>query len=175
VGKGTIPKPIEAERLVLVACRLEVASALVAGDRAVVERSLDARLPAGWPDAELLEFLPLYSTYLRERPHALGYGVWLLVESGTRTVVGSSGFRGLPDADGELEIGYGIHPDYRNRGYATEAVRALVAWGLSQPGVALVRAHCDPANAPSARVAAKAGLIEDGETGGLMRWVATRG
>jgi RimJ/RimL family protein N-acetyltransferase len=89
---------------------------------------------------------------------------------GTRTVVGSSGFRGLPNADGEVEIGYGIHAAHRSRGYATEAVEALVEWALAQEGVRGVVAHCDPANEPSLRVLAKAGFAEAGARDGLARW-----
>jgi ribosomal-protein-alanine N-acetyltransferase len=85
-------------------------------------------------------------------------------------VVGSAGFLGRPTADGTVEIGYGVHHDHRNGGYATEAVRALVDWVLSQDGVVRVIARCDPANIASVRVLAKAGLEETGEIGGLSRW-----
>ena len=161
---------LDTERLVLIACSLAVADALVS-DRAEAERLLGVALAPDWPDSELLEFLPLYSRYLREHPDALGYGAWLLVERESGMVVGSAGFRGLPKEEGEIEIGYGIHPDYRGRGYAPEAVRALLAWGLAQPGVERVTAHCDPANLPSLRVVAKVGMSADGERDGLTRWV----
>ena len=163
---------IDTARLVLVACPRAVADALVS-DRTEAERLVGARLPNDWPDSELLEFLPLYSRYLREHPNALGYGAWLLVERETATVVGSAGFRGLPNDEDEIEIGYGIHPDHRCRGYATEAARALLAWGLAQPGVGQITAHCDPTNTPSLRVVAKAGMREAGERDGLARWVMT--
>jgi RimJ/RimL family protein N-acetyltransferase len=78
---------------------------------------------------------------------------------------------GKPPDDGEpIELGYGVHPDYRNRGYATEATQALVEWGLSQPGVGRVIAKCDPANAPSVRVLEKIGLTRTGESEGMLLW-----
>jgi ribosomal-protein-alanine N-acetyltransferase len=163
---------VETERLVLIACPLPVADALVS-DRGEAERLLGIRLPSDWPDAELAEFLPFYADDLREHPNAVGYGVWLLVERNSRTVVGSSGFRGRPNAEGELEIGYGIHPDYRNRGFATEAVRVLLAWALAQSGVTRVVVHCDPGNIASSKVAAKAGMSEAGEQDGLRCWLMT--
>ena len=95
------------------------------------------------------------------------------IDTSSRTVVGSSGFRGRPKTEGELEIGYGIHRDYRSRGYATEAVRALIGWGLAQPGVQNIVAHCDRGNVPSLRVAAKAGMRRVGEREGLVRWLMT--
>ncbi len=86
-------------------------------------------------------------------------------------MVGSAGFFGVPTAEGTVEIGYGVHPDQRNRGYATEAARALVAWALSQDTVARVTAHCRPANGASVSVLTKAGLAQSGEIDGLSRWV----
>jgi ribosomal-protein-alanine N-acetyltransferase len=163
---------IKTERLMLIPCPLSVADALV-GSHAEAARLLGVQLPPDWPDPELAEFLPLYANDLRDHPDALGYGVWLLVEQNSRTVVGSSGFRGRPNAEGELEIGYGIHPDYRNRGFATEAVRALLAWGLAQSGVRRIAAHCDPTNTASLRVAAGAGMRKAGERNGLSRWLMT--
>jgi RimJ/RimL family protein N-acetyltransferase len=160
---------IQTERLILFPCPLSVADALVR-DRREAERLLGLGIPADWPDAELVEFLPLYAGYLRKHPEALGYGVWLVVERETRTVVGSAGFRGLPKGEGEVEIGYGVHADSRHRGYATEAVRALIGWALAQSGVTRITAHCDPSNVASLRVVAKAGMREAGERDGLSRW-----
>ena len=132
---------------------------------------LRAALPDGWPDAELAELLPIYAKRLREDPGGLGYGTWVLVERESRTVVGSAGFLGSPTSEATVELGYGIHPDHRNRGYATEAAHALVAWALGQEGVLRVTARCRPANAASLRVLAKAGLEQTGERDGLTRWV----
>lgn len=157
-------------RLELVPCSLSVANAL-AGNVEEGERLLDARLPNEWPDPELAEFLPVYARLLRDDPLLLGYGIWLLIETESRTVVGSAGFQGRPNADGEIELGYGVHTDFRNRGYATEAARALVEWAFKQPGVARITAHCDQANVASRRVVEKAGLIQRGaQTDGRIRF-----
>jgi ribosomal-protein-alanine N-acetyltransferase len=148
-------------RLELVPCLFAVANAL-SDDVEEAERLLDARLPEEWPDPELGEFLPVYAKLLHENPHALGWGVWLRIERESRTVVGSAGFQGRPNTDREVEIGYGVHVDFRNRGYATEAATALVEWALKQPGVKRVTAHCDEDNIPSHRVVEKAGLTRRG-------------
>ncbi len=160
---------IRTERLDVFACPLAVAEGL-RRDRREAEQLLQARLPDGWPDDELAEFLPLYAALLRNDARSLGYGVWLLVERRTPMVVGSAGFHGLPDAEGSVEIGYGIHPDHRNRGYATEAVRALVRWALEQDEVTRVTAHCDPSNIPSVRVAANAGMVAGRDRDGGPLW-----
>jgi ribosomal-protein-alanine N-acetyltransferase len=150
---------VSTPRLELVPCSLSVADAL-SDDVEEIERLLDVRLPNEWPDPELADFLPHYANQLRQDPKALGYGVWLVIERESRTIVGSSGFQGRPNADGDVEIGYGVHADFRNRGYATEAARALVEWAFEQPGVKTVMAHCDQDNIASHRVVAKAGLVQ---------------
>jgi ribosomal-protein-alanine N-acetyltransferase len=148
-------------RLELVPCSLAVANVL-SDEVEKAGRLLDARLPKEWPDPELAEFLPVYAKLLREDPHLLGYGVWLLIGRESRTVLGSAGFQGHPNTDGELELGYGVHADFRNHGFATEAARALVEWAFAQPDVKRVTAHCDQDNIPSHRVVEKAGLTQRG-------------
>ena len=77
-------------------------------------------------------------------------------------VVGSMGFYGPPDraADGalEAEVGYGLVPDARGSGLATEALAAMVA-AAEAVGVR-VRASVLPDNAASIRVLAKCGFTE---------------
>jgi len=65
---------------------------------------------------------------------------WLIVISADNVGAGLAGFKGVPDADGSTEIGYGIDPAYQNKGYMTEAVKALVNWALEQPSCNTVTA-----------------------------------
>ena len=79
------------------------------------------------------------------------------------TVIGGAGFKGTPDKRGDVEIGYGIDAQYRCRGYATEAVNAMTAWALTQPGVRRVLAQTEPGNAISQRVLQKCGFVPCGQ------------
>ncbi|MBB6627828.1 GNAT family N-acetyltransferase [Nocardioides sp. KIGAM211] len=79
------------------------------------------------------------------------------------TVLGTIGFFGPPDepAEGdvpEAEVGYGLVGEARGWGFATEALRALLA-ETDRAGVR-VRASVEPANKPSIRVLAKCGFTE---------------
>ena len=98
------------------------------------------------------------------------FGVWVMIERGSTTVVGDIGFMGPPGEDGDVEIGYCVIPDRRGRGYAGEAVAALVAWALTQPGVGSVSARCDVLNVPSIRVLERAGFLRSSESDGQIRW-----
>ena len=93
-----------------------------------------------------------------------------MIERGSTTVVGDVGFMGPPGEDGDVETGYCVIPDRRGRGYAGEAVQALVAWVLTQPGVGSVSAHCDVLNVPSIRTLERAGFRRSGESEGQIRW-----
>jgi ribosomal-protein-alanine N-acetyltransferase len=61
------------------------------------------------------------------------YTYWLIVIRADKAGAGFIGFKGYPDDDGRTEIGYGIHPACQNKGYMTEAIRALVDWAFSHP------------------------------------------
>ena len=91
------------------------------------------------------------------------YAPWLIaLKNGT--CIGDVCFKGLGD-DGAVEIGYGINPPHEGKGYATEAVDAMVHWAFRQPGVVRVEAETDPGNAASQRVLAKCGFRPTGGFG----------
>lgn len=69
-------------------------------------------------------------------------------------VVGKAGFYRLPD------IGYILHPDVWGRGYATEALTAVVAHVFATRGVERLTADVDPRNAASLRLLDKLGFVE---------------
>ena len=156
----------------LIPCSLELTEAL--SDRTRAEALLDARIPRGWPDAELRGLLRLYDTWLRDDPSFFGYGPWIAVTRERRTVVGSAGFVGKARENGDLELGFGTASRYRKRGYATEAASALVAWGLGRPGVKRIVAECAPDNLASIRVLEKIGMRRRGRKGGMLRWAIER-
>jgi len=98
------------------------------------------------------------------------------IERATKTAVGSCAFKGPPDADGVVEIAYGIEPAHRGRGYAKEATAALTAFALAADGGAhRVIAHTRPENGASASVLRASrfvclGEVNDPEDGLVWRW-----
>ena len=103
-------------------------------------------------------------------PSAECFGVWVIIERESTTVIGDIGFMGPPGEDGDVEIGYSVIPDRRGRGYASDAVRVLVAWALKQPGVGSVAARCDAVNVRSIRVLERAGFVRSSESHGQIHW-----
>ncbi|MFI1582543.1 GNAT family N-acetyltransferase [Embleya sp. NPDC020630] len=93
-----------------------------------------------------------------DNPAWLGeYGHHLIIERDSGLVVGSIGLF-WPPHEGTLEIGYGIVPSRRGRGYAPEAALASAEFALGAPGVHTVSATVELSNPSSVRVLEKAGF-----------------
>jgi ribosomal-protein-alanine N-acetyltransferase len=142
-----------------------VAAALLA-DRELAAGLLGATLPPEWPQPDLLDLLPILAA---ADPEPSGFGAWAMVERASNMVVGDLGFLGPPE-DGLVEIGFSVLPDWRRRGYATEAVRTLLAWAVQQPSVREVVARSDADNIGSAGVLEGAGFSRTGEADGQLTW-----
>jgi len=69
------------------------------------------------------------------------YAIWF-IRTKCGSHIGDLSFKGL-NADGSVEIGYGISEIKQGNGYATEAVNAAVTWALKQPGVFRVEAETE--------------------------------
>ncbi len=91
------------------------------------------------------------------------YAIWF-IELKDGSHAGELCFRGVQPG-GSVEIGYGIAEESRGHGYATEAVDAVTAWALKQPGVCRVDAETDPVNRASQRVLEKCGFVTSGVMG----------
>ena len=74
------------------------------------------------------------------------------------------GGTGLHTRAGERarEIGYWIHADYINQGFATEVAAALTKVAFEVDRVQRIEIHCDPANVRSAAVPRKLGYRLEG-------------
>lgn len=66
---------------------------------------------------------------------------------------------------GRGTIGYWLGRPHWNQGYATEALRRLLAFGFEMFSLREISAYTMPDNAASLRVQAKAGMIDQGEVG----------
>jgi RimJ/RimL family protein N-acetyltransferase len=95
----------------------------------------------------------------RRAPGAPGGWMQLSVEDHeSGQLVGDVGISPVEDEPGVIKIGYTVSPSFQGRGYATEAVGALVAYALETLGADVVRAYASAENLPSIRVAEKVGM-----------------
>jgi RimJ/RimL family protein N-acetyltransferase len=112
---------------------------------------------------------------------ASGYGIWL-IEPGSGTgsgagLVGTAGLRPLEESG--QEIFYSLAPGAWGRGYATEAARAVVKYGLGALGLPEVLAEVDEGNAASVAVVKRLGMtpyaVVPGVLGPMTRYRTTAG
>lgn len=131
------------------------------------EGRLTVHFPEEWPGEDALQVFPIW---LARRERSADPGPWcdgVVVRREDRLAVGSMGFKSPPDATGTVEIGYAVNRSLWGRGYATEAVEAIVAWALTRSEVRRVTAECLESNPASARVLEKSGFLQVGRRRGL--------
>ncbi|MGN6772210.1 MAG: GNAT family N-acetyltransferase [Rhizobiaceae bacterium] len=154
---------IETERLLLRAHRLDDFEAYAAmwADETVT------RYIGGQPFSREMS----WTRFLRYAGHwpVMGFGFWAIEEKGTRGFIGEAGFHELrrelePAIEGTPEIGWTLVPDVHGRGYASEALSALIEWGerrlARQDFVCLI----DHGNLASIRLAQKFGFRREVDT-----------
>ncbi len=98
----------------------------------------------------------------------LGYGFWAVEEKASGRFAGEVGFADFkreiePEIDAP-EQGWSMAPWAQGRGYACEALAATIAWGEYHFGRRDFMCIISPDNAPSIRVAVKAGYREIART-----------
>jgi RimJ/RimL family protein N-acetyltransferase len=97
-----------------------------------------------------------------------GFGLWAMLLRDGETFVGDCGLT-VQQVDGaeEIELGYHVRANFQGRGLATEAAIACRDYARDVLDVDRLIAIIAPDNAPSQRVAEKAGLsLEKRTTGG---------
>jgi RimJ/RimL family protein N-acetyltransferase len=127
---------------------------------------------AMWADPNVTQYIggkPLteeeaWNKFLRYAGHwsLLGFGYWVAEEKATGKFAGEIGFadykRDLePSLKGVPEIGWVLASQAHGKGYATEAVHAIVAWGDEHFHPARTACIIAPENLASIRVAEKCG------------------
>jgi RimJ/RimL family protein N-acetyltransferase len=130
---------------------------------------------AMWADPEVVRFLggkpvareDAWRKFMMAPGHwaLMGFGYWVLRERATGRFVGEAGFGNFkreitPAFGGAPEAGWALASDLHRKGYATEAVTAILAWGdrkfLGARTVCLI----SPENLPSLRLAHALGFAE---------------
>lgn len=138
---------------------------------------LGAEIPEDWPpgdyDRAAMEYF-LEKLIAGGRGAAGWYGWYALRKAEgdmPRTLVGSGGFMGPPDATGKAELGYSIASAWRGQGLATELVGGLVQQATNTGMVRQLIAHTQPENIISQRVLLHNGFVSLGsDANGQLRF-----
>jgi ribosomal-protein-alanine N-acetyltransferase len=149
---------IETERLVLRPFRLEDAKRVqeLAGDPAVAEMT-DA-IPHPYKDGVAQKWIAGIPA-AREAGTGLALAICLKSDG---SFVGTVSLGSINAEHRRAVLGYWIGRPYWNRGYCTEATRALVGYGFRSLGLNRVQAYLFEPNPASSRVLIKIGMRPEG-------------
>lgn len=167
---------IETATLQLIPCGLEHLEAIMR-DKKELGQMLNVKIADGWP--EFPESILHVYQMLKSDPASPEWGYHVFIHTKDQTLVGEGGYKGKPNEDGVVEIGYAIVPEYRRRGLALEAARGLASQAFSHPEVSIVQAHTLPNGTASINVLKKLGMkfmgtVDDPEDGEIFQWMVER-
>lgn len=143
---------------------------LLSENRTKFAQHLGVNIPEHWPAPDLIEALPFFIGLIEQNPSAYMWLVWITVETKAKNIVGGIGFKGSPDMQGTVEVGYDTAEMYRGLGLATEALQGITNWAFEQSQVRRVIAETDKSNFQSHRVLEKAGYLKSGENETIFFW-----
>jgi RimJ/RimL family protein N-acetyltransferase len=158
---------VRSERLELVWLSPRLIEALLDGRREEAAQIGGFVIPAGFPNEHDRRFLALRLRQTKEDPsRGRWYARAIVLPESDRLMIGHIGFHGPPGVNSRrdpdaVEIGYTVFPEHRRRGYATEAVRTLIAAAEAQ-GIRRFIASIGPENEPSVAIVRRLGFVEVG-------------
>lgn len=148
---------LETERLILTPIQLEDMPLLVELDS---NPEVMRFITNGKPQTEehYRKRIPELIAYMDKNP---GLGLWIARLKSTNEFIGWYILKHLPN-NGEVEVGFRIKEQFWNKGYSTEAGKALLKHGFETLGLEKIAAIVRPDNFASQAVIKKIGLKEKG-------------
>lgn len=87
---------------------------------------------------------------------------WGIRPGGNADLIGTCTLSSLDRQNRRAEIGAALAPEHHGRGYAEEAVRAVIDHGFGELGLHRITADVDPRNAPALRLVEHLGFRKEG-------------
>ncbi len=140
-------------------------------EHGIMQRNIGIQVTVESLPDELKEvFQSAYEQAVNDIKNYVWYTVWQIISKTDNCAIGGICFKGCPNIDGEVEIGYGTEPAHQNKGYMTEAVKAVIQWATLQDGVLYVIAETEKFNIASHMVLEKNGMTIYKETDKSLWW-----
>ncbi len=125
-------------------------------DRRKMERNLGVKITDTKLEEPVKEAMRTsLKMVLKNKKDYLWFTNWEIVLKKENRIIGGLCFKGRPDEQGRVEIGFGMQDEHRCKGYTTEAVKELINWAFIQEKVLSVIAETEKDNLPSHRVLEK--------------------
>jgi [ribosomal protein S5]-alanine N-acetyltransferase len=127
---------------------------------------LDVELPAEFPREGERRFLGLRLSQMREDERFETWCPSVVILAGR--MIGHAGYHGPPGVNSTqnpdaVEFGYAIYPEWRGKGYATQAAVMLMDQAEERAGIRHFVLAVAPDNDPSIAIVRKLGFVRTGE------------
>lgn len=115
-----------------------------------------------WEPHESIHQTRSYIRYVHRQYRNGEPSSFCIEEKASGRVIGTIGFMWLHPENRSCEVGYSLSRAYWNRGYMTEALRAVIDFGFRRLKVNRIEAQHETDNPASGRVMEKAGMRREG-------------
>ena len=164
---------IETKNLKLISGDTEILQSAIAGND-MLARKINATVNDNWTEFGV-NALQYSLNKLAESVNEKDWWTYFPLLKNENILIGCGGYKGKPTKEGIVEVGYEIAPNYRNRGFATEMAKGLIANALNDSRVKSIIAHTLGQNNPSTSVLQKCGFekvdeLDDPEEGTIWKW-----
>ncbi|MBS1917210.1 MAG: GNAT family N-acetyltransferase [Bacteroidetes bacterium] len=122
------------------------------------------------PVKERVEFFILPQIKKATGDNYLFYTFWIVIEKTSLNIVAELGFKGKPNHQKEIEIGYGTFFSQLNKGIMTEAVGGMIDWAKARTDVDYILAETDEKNIASIRVLQKNNFQQFDKIDDMLWW-----
>jgi [ribosomal protein S5]-alanine N-acetyltransferase len=164
---------IETPNLILLACDQQILEYALEGNQQL-SRHINTIVPDNWTEFGS-RALKYSLDKLKSSKDEKGWWSYLPIHKADNKLIGLCGYKGQPNEKGQVEIGYEIISEYRNKGLATELAKALVENAFNFKTVNSVQAHTLGEINASNKVLSNCGFqktdeIDGKELGTLWKW-----
>ena len=115
-----------------------------------------------WDPHPNTKFTKAYLTCAGQQYRTGDFFDWAVVHRESGRMIGTCGFTTFHYESNVGEIGYVLHPAYRGRGLATEAVRAVMTFGFEELNLHRIEARFMEGNHASRRLMERVGMTFEG-------------
>lgn len=168
---------IETKNLKLIPCDMQILQSAIQGNE-ILAKKMNVIVQDNWTEFGV-GALQYSLDKLSESEEEKNWWTYFPIHKQDNKLIGSGGYKGKPTADGTVELGYEIAPDYRNLGFATEMTKGLIENAFKDERVKLILAHTLGQDNPSTKVLLKCGFkkveeINDPDDGLIWKWELKR-
>ena len=168
---------IETANLKLIPTDAEILKSAIEGNE-ILAKKMNVTVQDNWTEFGV-GALQYSLDKLTESEEETNWWTYFPIHKQDNKLIGSGGYKGKPTNEGQVELGYEITPNYRNRGLATEMTKGLIENALRDERVKSIIAHTLGQVNPSTKVLQKCGFekveeINDPDDGLIWKWELKR-